>query len=284
VKGHSWPRTEIDRFVLVRLEQHELTPSIMAAPRTRLRRLHYDLTGLPPSADDVAKFQRNPDAAQYTAIVETLLSSSHFGERWGRYWLDVARYSDTKGYVFREDRNYPQAYTYRDWVIQALNDDMPYDQFLIAQLAADQLDDPSAAPAMGFLTLGRRFINNKHDIIDDRIDVVCRGLLGLTATCARCQVRSDSHVGLLRAVRRICQFSGTQRSVKAAADGGRREAGRAGCVHSRQPGQPRAARASPISDMCERTGLQAVPAGKRTRRNGSSDCQRGESAYGTRVG
>ncbi len=119
-------------------------------------------------------------------MVDRLLASEHFGERWGRYWLDVARYADTKGYVFQEDRNYPQAFTYRDWVIQAFIDDMPYDQFLLAQLAADQLDDPSAAPAMGFLTLGRRFINNKHDIIDDRIDVVTRGLLGLTGACARC--------------------------------------------------------------------------------------------------
>jgi hypothetical protein len=98
----------------------------------------------------------------------------------------VARYADTKGYVFREDRNYPHAYTFRDWVIGAFNDDLPYDEFLVAQLAADRLDDASAAPAAGFLTLGRRFINNKHDIVDDRIDVVTRGLMGLTVTCARC--------------------------------------------------------------------------------------------------
>jgi hypothetical protein len=133
----------------------------------------------------LAAFEAADDEA-YAASVDRLLDSPHFGQRWGRYWLDVARYADTKGYVFQEDRNYPQAYTYRDWVIQALNQDMPYDQFVVAQLAADRLDDPSVKPATGFLTLGRRFINNQHDIIDDRIDVMTRGLMGLTVSCARC--------------------------------------------------------------------------------------------------
>jgi hypothetical protein len=99
----------------------------------------------------------------------------------------VARYADTKGYVFQEERRYPFAYTYRDWVIQAFNEDMPYDQFVIRQIAADHLNEgPNSLAALGFLTLGRRFINNIHDIIDDRIDVVSRGMMGLTTTCARC--------------------------------------------------------------------------------------------------
>src|SRR5208283_3680294 len=118
-----------------------------------------------------------------------LLASPRYGERWGRHWLDVARYSDTKGYVFEEERRFPYAYTYRDWVINAFNSDLPFDQFLIQQIAADKLDlgdDNSPLAALGFLTLGRRFLNSTPDIIDDRLDVICRGTMGLTVGCARC--------------------------------------------------------------------------------------------------
>ena len=121
------------------------------------------------------KYLAAPDA--FAKVVERLLASPRYGERWGRYWLDVARYADTKGYVFEEERKYPYSYTYRDWVIRALNEDLPYDQFLTQQIAADLLplgDDKRALAALGFLTLGRRFLNNQPDIIDDRIDVVCR--------------------------------------------------------------------------------------------------------------
>lgn len=185
VQATDWPATDIDRFILAGLEQFALSPSPPADPRAQLRRLSYDLTGLPASFEELADFASADDEA-YAAAVDRLLDSPHFGERWGRHWLDVSRYADTKGYVFQEDRNYPFAYTYRDWVIAALNKDMPYDEFVVAQLAADHLDDPSAVPATGFLTLGRRFINNRHDIIDDRIDVMTRGLMGLTVSCARC--------------------------------------------------------------------------------------------------
>src|SRR5690606_24297216 len=128
-----------------------------------------------------------PDA--FARVVDRLLASPHYGERWGRHWLDVARYADTKGYVFTEEGKYPYSYTYRDYVIRAFNDDLPFDRFVLEQLAADLLpleDDKRPLAAMGFLTLGRRFGNNMHDIIDDRIDVVTRGLLGLTVACARC--------------------------------------------------------------------------------------------------
>src|SRR3712207_1888866 len=122
-------------------------------------------------------------------VVDRLPASPHYGERWGRHWLDVARYADSKGYVFQEERKYPYAYTYRDYVIRSFNEDKPFDRFVLEQLAADRLDlgdDKHPLAALGFLTLGRRFLNNTHDIIDDRIDVVTRGLLGLTVTCARC--------------------------------------------------------------------------------------------------
>ena len=128
-----------------------------------------------------------PDA--YERLVDRLLASPAYGERWGRHWLDVARYADTKGYVFTEDRRYPYSYTYRDYVIRAFNDDKPYDAFITEQIAADRLGpgaDRASLAALGFLTVGRRYLNNKEDIIDDRIDVVTRGLLGLTVTCARC--------------------------------------------------------------------------------------------------
>src|SRR5262249_51063738 len=117
------------------------------------------------------------------------LASPRYGERWGRHWLDVARYADTKGYVFQEERRYPYSYTYRDYVVRAFNEDKPYDRFLVEQVAADLLpegEEPGRLAALGFLTVGRRFLNNNDDIIDDRIDVVTRGLMGLTVQCARC--------------------------------------------------------------------------------------------------
>jgi hypothetical protein len=186
VQEKSWPHTAIDRFILHRLESNRLAPSPQANPRSLLRRLYYDLIGMPPTAEELAAYEADPSDARYEATVDWLLTSPRFGERWARYWLDVARYADTKGYVFLEDRNYKHAYKYRDWVIDSFNADRPYDEFVAAQLVADQLEDPKSIPAMGFLTLGRRFLKNPHDIINDRIDVVTRGLLGLTVACARC--------------------------------------------------------------------------------------------------
>src|SRR5262249_2819983 len=128
-----------------------------------------------------------PDA--FAKVVDRLLASPAYGERWGRHWLDVARYADSKGYVFEEERRFPFSYTYRDYAIRAFNEDLPSDQFILHQLAADQFPlggDKLPLAAMGYLPLGRRFLGNVHDVIDDRIDVVSRGLLGLTVTCARC--------------------------------------------------------------------------------------------------
>ena len=188
VKNADWGQQPIDRFVLARLEARSLTPSKPADRRALLRRLSFDLVGLPPTFEELEAFAADGSREAYVQAVDRLLASPHFGERWGRYWLDVSRYADTKGYVFQEDRNYPEAYTYRDWVVKALNDDMPYNRFVTLQIAADQAEGaaPTDQAAMGFLTLGRRFLNNVHDIIDDRIDVVCRGTMGLTVACARC--------------------------------------------------------------------------------------------------
>ena len=179
-------RNDIDRFILARLEAKGLSPSTQAPTRALYRRLYYDLIGLPPTAEELDVFAADPSDARYEATVDRLLASPRFGERWARHWLDVARYADTKGYVFEEDRNYKQAYTYRDWVIASFNSDRPFDKFVIAQIAADQIDDKTCAAATGFLTLGRRFLNVPQDIINDRIDVVTRGMMGLTVACARC--------------------------------------------------------------------------------------------------
>ncbi len=190
VKKSRWVQTPVDAFVLAKLEQQKLKPAPPADRRTLMRRISYDLTGLPPTPEEVEAFVKDKRPEAYAQLVDHLLASPHYGERWGRYWLDVARYADTKGYLAGgEERRYTFSYTYRDYVVRAFNDDKPYDQFLIEQIAADRLpqgEDKTPLTALGFLTLGRRFLNNQNDIIDDRIDVVTRGTLGLTVTCARC--------------------------------------------------------------------------------------------------
>jgi hypothetical protein len=182
-------RNPIDAFVLAKLNEKKLSPALQADRRTLIRRAYFDLLGLPPTALEVDAFEKDTAPDAWEKLIDHLLASPQYGERWGRYWLDLARYADTKGYVFQEERAFAFAYTYRDYVIQSFNSDKPYDRFVIEQLAADRLqlgEDKRPLAALGFLTLGRRFLNNQQDIIDDRIDVVCRGLMGLTVGCARC--------------------------------------------------------------------------------------------------
>ncbi|MFO0911389.1 MAG: DUF1553 domain-containing protein [Pirellulales bacterium] len=189
VQNETWVATPIDRFVLSRLESSGLSPSPPAERRSLIRRVTYDLTGLPPTAEQMEAFanDRSPDA--YERLVDRLLASPQYGQHWARHWLDVARYADTKGYVYaREERFWVHAPAYRDWIVRAFNADLPYDRFLLLQIAADQAPSTERTDlaAMGFLTLGRRFLGVTHDIIDDRIDVVTRGTMGLTVACARC--------------------------------------------------------------------------------------------------
>lgn len=189
VNGGNWVRSPVDASVLAKLERKGLEPSPEADRHTLIRRASYSLTGLPPSPEEVERFVHDGKPQAYERLVNRLLDSPHYGEQWARHWLDVARYSDTKGYVYaREERFWTHAWTYRDWVVRALNDDMPYDRFLLLQLAADQAMDSKQGDlaAMGFLTLGRRFLGVQNLIVDDRIDVVTRGMLGLTVGCARC--------------------------------------------------------------------------------------------------
>ncbi|HAA49765.1 MAG TPA: hypothetical protein DCE43_08600 [Planctomycetaceae bacterium] len=177
----------IDALVSRTLRTTEFQAVPPADLHTLVRRLCYDLHGLPPTPVQ----QKIAQHKGLGALADVLLASPHYGERWGRHWLDVARYADTKDGVlmYGDTRIRPFAYTYRDYVIRSFNQDKPFDRFVHEQLAADQLGLGHASPdlaAMGFLTLGRMFDRNRHDIIDDQIDVVTRGLLGLTVACARC--------------------------------------------------------------------------------------------------
>lgn len=185
------PLKPIDRFVVSRLLDAGLQPNPKADRRTLIHRAHFTLLGLPPTYEEVQAFVEDDDPDAFVKLVDRLLENPHYGERWARHWLDIARYGDTKGYLAGNmETRYPYAFTFRDYVIDAFNSDKPFDQFVIEQVAADALElagqEREALAAMGFLTVGRRFMNQPHDIIDDRIDVVTRGFLGMSVACARC--------------------------------------------------------------------------------------------------
>jgi hypothetical protein len=196
VKDAVWARTDVDHFILGRLEAQGLHPVADADRRTLIRRLYFDLLGLPPSPAQVEAFVADRSDKAWETLVDELLASPHFGERWGRHWLDVARYAESTG----KERNhtYPEAWRYRNYVIDALNADVPYDQFIREQIAGDLL--PSASPAerdrltvaTGFLAIGPKSINSPRkepflmDVVDEQIDVTTRSILGLTVACARC--------------------------------------------------------------------------------------------------
>lgn len=194
IEPHSPPvtqttaSTEIDQFIVANLERSgmQLSPSI--DKRKWIRRATYDLHGLPPTSEEIDAFLSDESPESYAKVIDRLLESPRYGQRWGRYWLDIARYADTHGGAAIGFTKFPFSYTYRDYVIDAFNRDVPYDRFIHEQLAADQLglpeNDPSLA-GLGFLTVGMQY-RSRHDLIDDQIDVVSRGLMGLTVACARC--------------------------------------------------------------------------------------------------
>jgi hypothetical protein len=226
VKQADWPARPIDFFILARLEAAGLAPNEPAERRALVRRLSFDLTGLPPTPEEVEAFVADESPAALERLVDRLLESPHYGERWARLWLDLARYAEDQAHIVGNDKSltYPNAYRYRDWVIAALNDDVPYDRFIKLQLAADQLaadkvvagDSPSAdadesgaadaddtdgankndeddadLAALGFIGLGPKYYRrNSPEVMadewEDRVDTVTRGLLGLTVACARC--------------------------------------------------------------------------------------------------
>jgi mono/diheme cytochrome c family protein len=208
VKDKLWAKGPIDYFILAKLEEQGLKPVPPADKRTLLRRVYYDLIGLPPTPEQVSAFlaDNSPDA--YEKVVDSLLASPHYGERWGRHWLDVSRYFDGAGrggrggggmvflgYGMDKD-GYANTWRYRDWVVKAFNDDMPYDQFVKAQIAADLLpekDRDKMLPALGMFGLGPWFtgddiiyVEARADELDAKVDALTKGFLGLTVTCARC--------------------------------------------------------------------------------------------------
>ena len=180
--------TDIDRFIVAALQSRGLSLSQPASRADWIRRATFDLTGLPPSWEEVQGFMADasPDARE--KVLDRLLNSPRYGERWGRHWLDLARYADTHGGSAIGFTRFPFSYTYRDYVIRSFNADVPYERFVTEQIAADQLGLKETDPALaglGFLTVGMQY-RNRHDVIDDQIDVVSRGLMGLTVACARC--------------------------------------------------------------------------------------------------
>jgi len=207
VEDRSWIRTPLDQFVRHRQEAAGITPAALAAPRTLIRRASFDLTGLPPEPDDVEQFvqdfQSNPTAA-YARLIDGLLDSPHYGERWARHWLDVTRFAESNGYAFDGDR--PNAWHYRDFVIRALNSDMPYDEFVRLQIAGDLLTDinvrstdqarsaVNSIAATGFLVAGpyttqqtqKERERSRYEQLDDIVSTLGTSLLGLTVGCSRC--------------------------------------------------------------------------------------------------
>lgn len=192
VSDPSWCQTPVDYFILAQLDENGLKPNPPADKRTLIRRATFDLIGLPPTPEEVWDFMNDDSTNAFAKVVDRLLASPHYGERWGRHWLDVARYSDTKGQPrrFSEDNLNPFAWSYRDYVIRSFNEDKPYNIFILEQIAADRLAtsarNPTNLAALGFLTVGDHYMGMQNDIINDRIDVVTKGFLGLTVTCARC--------------------------------------------------------------------------------------------------
>ncbi len=199
VKRQDWPVNKIDYFILASQEGRGFTPAPPAGKQTLIRRVFFDLIGLPPTPQEVEQFVKDTSPDAYAHLIDRLLQSPHYGERWGRHWLDVARYAEDNTNMGPHNGPFPHAYRYRDWVIKALNDDMPYDEFIIRQLATDFLPEtgPEDYPALGYMGLGPSYhkevalsqvtLENRYaDDWEDRVDSLCRGLLGLTMACARC--------------------------------------------------------------------------------------------------
>jgi hypothetical protein len=222
VRDASWPRNDIDRFVLARLEALGLKPAPEAGRATLIRRLSLDLTGLPPSPEEVEQFVGDPSPRAYEALVERLLTSPHYGERWARHWLDLARYADTSG--FHNDLDRPYAWKYRDYVIRSFNDDKPYARFIAEQIAGDELEDAGEQGliATGFCRNGPSNDDNmgktpeaiaqyRADQMDDVISTTSSVFLGLTLGCARCHDHKTEPLAARDYYGFYAIFAGTER-------------------------------------------------------------------------
>jgi len=272
VSDGSWPHNEIDNFIHDRLRQAKLSPSPAADARTLIRRVYFDLTGLPPSPEQVAKFVSDPTDARYAELVDELLDSPRYGERWGRHWLDVVRFGESDGF----ERNAPRDnfWYYRDWVINALNDDLPYDQFVRMQLAGDLLQSgPAGSAAVGFLVAG---VHNtvvgssermkklaRQDELEEIAATLGQTFLGLTVNCARCHdhkfdpVRQTEYYRLTAAIagvqhgERVERTQQEQRELDRLADDASRLSDQIATVDAKARSQIIAARSDGILDPPE---------------------------------
>jgi hypothetical protein len=196
VKNRTWPHNSIDPFILARLESAGIAPSPDASPQTLIRRVYIDLIGLPPSPEDVEAFIKDTSPDAFARVVDKLLASPRFGERWGRHWLDLARYADSNGKD--ENLTFHEAYLYRDYVIRSFNTDKPFNRFIIEQLAGDLLPTANQAArdelltATGFLVIGPKVLAERDkvklrmDVVDEQIDTIGKAFLSLPLGCARC--------------------------------------------------------------------------------------------------
>ncbi|HXG62989.1 MAG TPA: PSD1 and planctomycete cytochrome C domain-containing protein [Planctomycetota bacterium] len=222
VRDASWVRTPVDRFILAALESRGWTPSAPADRRRLIRRVFFDLWGLPPSPEEIEAFVNDPAPEAYERLVDRLLAGPAFGERWARHWLDVARYADSDGYRFDNDRKH--AWPYRDFVIRAFNEDLPFDTFVRWQIAGDELapGNPLAAAATGFCTAGpvqerqsadapRNQERNRYDELDDVLSTLGQGFLGLTLGCARCHDHKYDPIPTREYYRMLAAFIDTRR-------------------------------------------------------------------------
>ena len=223
----GWVRNDIDRFVHRRLREAEIEPSRQASPRALVRRLYFDLIGLPPHPSIVQEFENDPSDRAYEAIVDRLLASPGYGERWGRHWLDLARFGESDGF----ERNNPREnlWPYRDWVIKALNDDLPYDQFVRMQLAGDLVDPgPDGVAATGFVVAG---VHNtvvgssqrmkrlaRQDELEEMIGTIGQTFLGLTINCARCHDHKYDPIPTREYYQMIAAIDGVRHGEREVAD------------------------------------------------------------------
>jgi len=221
VNNSAWVNNSIDRFILAKLEAAGFTPSPAADPVTLCRRLYFDLIGLPPTPEELEAFVRDPSDEAYAALVDKLLASPHYGERWGRHWLDLARYADSSGYQNDVDR--PYAWKYRDYVIASFNSDKPYAQFIAEQLAGDEVapEDREAWIATGFCrcgttnddTMGAGAMKEKYrlDVLDDVLSTTTAVFLGQTIGCARCHDHKLDPITQVEYYRMLAVFDPTTR-------------------------------------------------------------------------
>ncbi len=220
VRNQRWVRTPVDNFVLAKLEERKITPAPAAGRRVLIRRAYLDLLGLPPAPDEVERFVADKSPSAYEKLIDGLLASPHYGERWARYWLDAARFAESDG--FEQDLDRPDAYWYRDFVIKALNEDMPYDQFVQWQLAGDEFapGEPWAMAATGFLGAEQfptqlteaEFEQARYDELDNMAATTGTAMLGLTIGCARCHDHKFDPISNRDYYRILTTFATTIRS------------------------------------------------------------------------